>query len=129
MASWQAGIVVVASAGNTGPEPMSIGVPGNLPYVITVGAMTDNYTPDDPSDDAIANFSSSGPSVEGFVKPEMVAPGGHILGSMSWSERLAQAHEAFFDSGLSYFTMSGTSSKGRCDGISAVIISAPYAAI
>ncbi len=37
MAAWQAGIVVVASAGNTGPEPMTIGVPGNVPYVITVG--------------------------------------------------------------------------------------------
>ncbi len=49
MAAWQAGIVVVASAGNTGPEPMTIGAPGNVPYVITVGATTDNYTPDDPS--------------------------------------------------------------------------------
>ena len=27
MAAWQAGIVVVASAGNTGPDAMSIGVP------------------------------------------------------------------------------------------------------
>ena len=45
MRAWQAGIVVVASAGNTGPDPMTIGVPGNVPYVITVGAMTDNYTP------------------------------------------------------------------------------------
>ncbi len=38
MAAWQAGIVVVASAGNTGPDPMTIGVPGNVPYIITVGA-------------------------------------------------------------------------------------------
>ena len=47
MAAWEAGIVVVASAGNTGPDPMSIGVPGNIPYVITVGALTDSYTPED----------------------------------------------------------------------------------
>ena len=39
---------VVASAGNTGPQPKTIGVPGNVPYVVTVGAMTDNFTPDDP---------------------------------------------------------------------------------
>ena len=45
MAAWQAGIVVVASAGNLGPDPMTIGVPGNVPYVITVGAMSDNFTP------------------------------------------------------------------------------------
>jgi len=31
MKAWQAGIVVVASAGNTGPDPMTIGVPGNIP--------------------------------------------------------------------------------------------------
>jgi serine protease AprX len=40
MAAWRAGIVVVVSAGNTGPDPMTIGVPGNTPYVVTVGAMT-----------------------------------------------------------------------------------------
>ena len=44
MRAWEAGIVVVASAGNGGPDPMTIGVPGNVPYVITVGAMTDSYT-------------------------------------------------------------------------------------
>jgi subtilisin family serine protease len=43
MRLWQEGIVVVAAAGNTGPDPMTIGVPGNVPYIITVGAMTDNY--------------------------------------------------------------------------------------
>ena len=37
------GALVVASAGNTGPAPMTIGVPGNVPYVITVGAMSDGY--------------------------------------------------------------------------------------
>ena len=45
MAAWASGVVVVAAAGNRGPEPMSIGVPGNVPYVITVGAVTDNYEP------------------------------------------------------------------------------------
>ena len=45
MAAWASGIVVVAAAGNNGPTPMSIGAPGNTPYVITVGAVTDNYDP------------------------------------------------------------------------------------
>src|SRR6185436_2140699 len=45
MAAWASGIVVVVSAGNEGPSPMSIGVPGNNPYVITVGAVTDSYRP------------------------------------------------------------------------------------
>ena len=78
MAAWKAGIVVAASAGNSGPDPMSIGVPGNNPYVITVGAMTDEYTPNDPSDDRLTSFSAAGPTYEGFVKPEIVAPGGHM---------------------------------------------------
>ncbi|MEO1084010.1 MAG: S8 family serine peptidase, partial [Acidobacteriota bacterium] len=41
MRAWQAGIVVITSAGNTGPEPFTVGAPGNTPYLITVGAMTD----------------------------------------------------------------------------------------
>jgi serine protease AprX len=51
MKLWQAGIVVVASAGNFGPKAQTIAVPGNTPYIITVGAMTDNFTPNDPTDD------------------------------------------------------------------------------
>jgi len=62
MRAWQAGIVVVASSGNTGPKPMTIGVPGNVPYVITVGAMTDHATPAQGSDDQLASFSSAGPT-------------------------------------------------------------------
>ncbi len=82
MKAWKAGIVVVASAGNGGPNPMTIGVPGNVPYVITVGAMTDRYTPSDGTDDKLASFSAAGPTFEGFAKPDVVAPGGHLSGIM-----------------------------------------------
>ena len=47
------GVVLVAAAGNSGPDAMTIGVPGNVPYVITVGAMSDNYTPSQPGDDFV----------------------------------------------------------------------------
>ena len=73
MRVWQAGIVVVAAAGNAGPGPFTIGAPGNVPYVITVGAMSDNYTPGNGNDDVLASFSAAGPTVEGFVKPDLVA--------------------------------------------------------
>ena len=89
MAAWEAGIVVVASAGNLGPDPMTIGVPGNIPYVITVGAMTDSYTPNDFTDDKLASFSSAGPTHEGFVKPEIVAPGGHLRAYVGRKTKLA----------------------------------------
>jgi serine protease AprX len=82
MKAWAAGIVVVAAAGNSGPNPQTINVPGNVPYVITVGAITDGYTPWNSSNWHLTTFSSTGPTYEGFVKPEVVAPGGHVIGTM-----------------------------------------------
>jgi len=108
MKAWQAGIVVVASAGNKGPDPMSIGVPGNVPYIITVGAMTDNFTSSNFYDDKMASFSAAGPTFEGFVKPEVVAPGGHLSGLMSYDSKIVIDHPEFHDGGR-YFEMSGTS--------------------
>ncbi len=109
MAAWKAGIVVVVAAGNDGPKPMTINVPGNVPYVITVGALTDNDTPYDFTDDRLASFSSTGPTYEGFVKPEVVAPGGHIEASMSSSSYLANIDPDSMDALRQLFTMSGTS--------------------
>lgn len=109
MEAWQAGIVVVAAAGNLGPDPMSIGVPGNVPYVITVGAMTDNYTPRDASDDQLTSFSSAGPTHEGFIKPELVAPGGHVVGRMDYDAWIPNLHPESIHPSRYHFTMSGTS--------------------
>lgn len=78
--AWAAGIVVVAAAGNEGPDPMTVGSPGNLPYIISVGAITDSWTPADRSDDYIPDFSSRGPTPEAHIKPDLVAPGGHMTG-------------------------------------------------
>ena len=61
MRLWQNGIVVVASAGNNGPDAMTIGVPGNVPYVITVGAMSNRYTLDVETDDILASSHRPGP--------------------------------------------------------------------
>lgn len=108
MRLWEAGIVVVASAGNLGPHAQSITVPGNVPYVITVGAMTDNYTPDNPADDRLASFSSTGPTYEGFVKPEIVAPGGHVTGPMNKTNTIPKRYLQFHDNDK-FFMMSGTS--------------------
>ncbi len=109
MAAWKAGIVVVVSSGNSGPDPMTVEVPGNVPYVITVGALTDNGTPYNGTDDRLASFSSTGPTFEGFVKPEIVSPGGHIAASMSSSSYLANIDPDSMAIGQQMFTMSGTS--------------------
>jgi len=123
MRAWQAGIVVVVSAGNSGPDPMTIGVPGNVPYVVTVGAMTDNYTPDDRSDDRLTSFSATGPTFEAFVKPDLVAPGGHLSSLMEFGGEIAQDHPEFHDKGL-YFEMSGTSQAAAViTGVAALVLS------
>jgi serine protease AprX len=110
MRAWEAGIVVVTSSGNTGPASQTVRVPGNVPYVITVGAMTDNFTPNDPSDDKLAAFSSVGPTHDRFIKPELLAPGGHMLGlvesRMMLSRERPQTMERLT---TNYYTMSGTS--------------------
>ncbi len=123
MAAWRAGIVVVAAAGNAGPQPMTVGVPGNVPYVITVGAMTDNYTPFDSTDDALATFSSAGPTTEGFVKPEVVAPGGHIWGLMPPHGWIPGRYPQYRHPAEDYFNMSGTSqSTAVVSGVIALML-------
>jgi serine protease AprX len=125
MAAWKAGIVVVVSAGNEGPNPMTIGVPGNVPYVITTGALTDNHTPYDPTDDRLASFSSTGPTYEGFVKPEVVAPGGHMVGSMSYQSYLANIDPGSMSKNETLFTMSGTSQAAAVtSGVVALMLQA-----
>ncbi len=108
MRAWQSGMVVVVAAGNDGPDPMTIGVPGNNPYVITVGAFTDNYTPLDWNDDYITPFSAAGPTLDGFVKPDLVAPGAHMVSSMMGSSYLWRTRQAN-RVGPRYFSMAGTS--------------------
>jgi serine protease AprX len=124
MQAWAAGIVVVAAAGNGGPDPLSIGVPGNNPYVITVGAFTDNYTPYDWNDDYIAPFSAAGPTLDGFVKPDVVAPGGHIVSTMMPGSYLLRQYKENKVSQF-YFSMAGTSqSAAVVSGIAALVTAA-----
>ena len=74
-----AGILVVASAGNTGPDPQSILKPGDDPYVLTVGASDDRGTPGR-GDDAVPRFSAQGPTrTDLLAKPDVVAPGARLI--------------------------------------------------
>ncbi|KAL4156924.1 hypothetical protein PRNP1_005950 [Phytophthora ramorum] len=76
--AWRAaGIIPVVAAGNTGPNCGSIASPGDSASVITVGATDIN--------DALASFSSKGPTVRGLRKPDIAAPGALILSSC-WTD-------------------------------------------
>ncbi|MEN7342551.1 MAG: S8 family peptidase [Pseudomonadota bacterium] len=78
---WDAGIVVVAAAGNDGYRGnMTINSPGNSRKVITVGSVTDSGTGTFHGDDYVSSFSSMGPTVGDLVlKPDLLAPGNKIV--------------------------------------------------
>ena len=70
------GIVVVAAAGNSGPEYQTIKSPGVSPKIITVGGLDDRRAFDgsfNARDFRIARFSSRGPAFSKF-KPDVIAP-------------------------------------------------------
>jgi len=122
-ATWASGVTVVVAAGNSGPGAMSISVPGNNPYVITVGAFTDNYTPSDWSDDYLAPFSAAGPTLDGFTKPDLVAPGAHMVSVVPTGSYLTTEYPANNLNG-NYFKLAGTSqATAAVSGIAALVIS------
>ena len=90
-AAWANGIVVVAAAGNSGPSAQSITVPGNDPYVITVGALHTNRTPGYWGDDTVPEWSATGPTLDGFIKPDVLAPGTDIVSFMFKDNRSSEA--------------------------------------
>jgi serine protease AprX len=79
--AWLQGIVVVVAAGNGGPGAQ-LTSPANDPFVITVGA-TDDMGTSTTADDQLAPFSSYGTTVDGFSKPDLVAPGRRIVSTLS----------------------------------------------
>ncbi|HEV8397034.1 MAG TPA: S8 family peptidase [Vicinamibacterales bacterium] len=101
-----AGIVVVASAGNLGQNAAhesqlgGITSPGNAPWVLTVGASSHQGTVAR-GDDTVAAFSSRGPTWLDFsAKPDLVAPGVGI-------ESLADPHSVLY-SELQNYLLDGT---------------------
>jgi serine protease AprX len=81
--AWFKGIVVVTAAGNRGSSEASVShAPGNDPYVITVGAYDDQASNAD-GDDSRPSWSSRGVTADGFVKPEIHAPGSGIVSTLA----------------------------------------------
>jgi len=78
-AAVDAGKVVVVAAGNAGDDRGTVPSPGAARKAITVGAASDHSAPAGaPYADAgvfLAPFSSRGPTVDGRLKPDLVAPG------------------------------------------------------
>jgi serine protease AprX len=119
--AWAAGITVVVSSGNRGPG--TINKPGDDPYVITVGAADLKQTADR-RDDEVAPFSSSGITQDGFIKPDLVAPGTTIVATRDAGSTIDSLHpDAIVDE--NYFKGTGTSQAGAIvSGVAALLYDA-----
>jgi serine protease AprX len=107
-AVWQSGVVVVVSAGNRGSDADAVDyAPANDPFVISVGAVDDQGTKN-VGDDQLASWSSRGTTAEGAAKPEVLAPGAHLVSTLApGSDFAAQCPGCIRDG--RYFQVGGTS--------------------
>lgn len=71
------GVTVVAAAGNGGPRLQTVGAPGAAELAVTVGKVN--------SRDIVADKSARGPTLDGRLKPDCLAPGVSIAAAMSAS--------------------------------------------
>ena len=104
--AWAAGITVVVAASNEGPTPGSITKPADDPWVITVGATDDRGTTS-LGDDRLPDFSGRGPTAHGTAKPDVAAPGAHVISLRAPGSRIDTQFPWYVDS--SYRRGSGTS--------------------
>ncbi len=119
---WNSGIVVDTAAGNGGTAPGTISAPGDDPYVITAGA-DDDHTTAGIGDDTLATFSAVGPTADGLVKPDLVAPGKSVVSLRAAGSTIDQANPTA-RVGTAYFKGSGTSfSSAITAGTAALVLS------
>ena len=102
--AWQQGVVVVVSAGNNGPDAHQLDSPAIDPFAISVGGEATNGNAD-PSDDTIADWSSSGNASR---NPDLVAPGASLV-SLRDPGSYLDANFPQGEVGTRFFKGSGTS--------------------
>jgi len=91
-------VVTCAAIGNEGPDVSTTSAPGSLPNVLSVGAIDVKGN--------IANFSSRGPTPDGRVKPDVVAPGVNIWSGITLDTYLDYVSDFL---GNGFTSISGTS--------------------
>src|SRR3954465_6363715 len=107
---WFNGVTVVAAAGNYGLADRPSGVlyaPGNDPFVITVGAIDIGGT-NSRNDDYNAPWSAWGRTPDGFMKPDISAPGRYMVGPVPANSTLVSQKPASVTA-PGYMQLSGTS--------------------
>jgi serine protease AprX len=121
---WFNGVTVVVAAGNYGYADRPSGVPfapGNDPFVITVGA-SDTGKSVSTNDDVAAPWSAYGYTLDGFVKPEIAAPGRYMVGPVPVTATLySERADHIVDTG--YMELSGTSFAAPIvSGVAALVL-------
>jgi serine protease AprX len=117
-AAWFSDLVVVASAGNGNTRVTA--APGNDPYAITVGSVTDQNSLA-LTDDQRSPFSNYGATLDGFAKPEVASFGQHVRSTLPAGSTLAGTQKV---TGLprGYGQLSGTSmATGVASGVVALL--------
>ncbi|MBM4460001.1 MAG: S8 family peptidase [Chloroflexi bacterium] len=108
---WFNQIVVVVSVGNKGGSNgynTANAAPANDPFVITVGASDERGTTA-LKDDFIPPYSAHGTTGNGFVKPDIIAPGTNIVSVLSKNSSWATQYPDREALNGEYFRLSGTS--------------------
>jgi subtilisin family serine protease len=116
--AYDAGLMVVVSAGNRGKDESGAMIlggvtsPGNSPHAITVGALN-TWNTVSRSDDTITTYSSRGPTrYDLAAKPDLSAPGNKVVSLEANGSRLTAMYPEFHVSGYgsnAYSRLSGTS--------------------
>ena len=118
-AAWNAGLVVVVSAGNNGPAAGTVTAPGNNPWLISVGAADFQDTK---SWSDVAPFSGRGPTRSGHIKPDVLAPGTLLAGVLPLNAK-RPATEPVTTDPKGYWVASGASqATAVASGIIALLL-------
>ncbi|HWE54565.1 MAG TPA: S8 family peptidase [Acidimicrobiales bacterium] len=122
--AWDDGIVVVSSAGNSGPFNGTVLSPGDDPLAITVGAVND-HGQTNPTADSSEDFSSVGPTnPDGWYKPDLATSGASVVSLMAPGSTIADQNPQAVV-GTANFVGSGTSfSSAITSGAVALLLKA-----
>jgi len=99
------GKIVVCAVGNSGPKGGSVGCPSHNKDAITVGAIDCN--------DYVCSFSSRGPTKDGNIKPDVVAPGWRIVS--------CRAYGIMDDKAIDHYYLSESGSSMACPMVTGTV--------